>query len=202
MERPEAGDVGGPSMGELAADRSRGDGEMRAKAGGGSGGVVHGGQHGRSGGGGCVHRGDGWREPQQRASGQGGAQLCWPPGGVDDLRRVGVGCGIDDQSQVGVGRGRRGRWARSWRRLLARLGRAACRAPGLGAGRDEHAGAGAGAPGGAPGREAGGWRPAAGGRGVGWLGGQRPGGRPAAEGRQLGGKKPKPSSVIPCRKNP
>jgi hypothetical protein len=44
VERPEADDVGGPSMGELAADRSRGDG-----AGGGGGGVVHG--------------DNGWREP-------------------------------------------------------------------------------------------------------------------------------------------
>jgi hypothetical protein len=63
VERPEAGDVGGPSMGELAADRSRGDGELRARAGGGSGGVVHGG-----------HRGDGWRESQQ---GRGGARPGW-----------------------------------------------------------------------------------------------------------------------------
>lgn len=38
MERPKAGDVGVPSMGELAADRSRGDGA----------------------GGGVVHGGDGW----------------------------------------------------------------------------------------------------------------------------------------------
>jgi hypothetical protein len=54
-------------MGELAADRSRGDGEVHARAGGGSGGV-HGGQHGSSGGGGGrVHRGDGWRAPQQGA---------------------------------------------------------------------------------------------------------------------------------------
>jgi hypothetical protein len=37
VERPEAGDVGGPSTGELAADRSRGGG-----AGGDGGGVVHG----------------------------------------------------------------------------------------------------------------------------------------------------------------
>jgi hypothetical protein len=63
-ERPEADDVGGPSMGELAAERSRGDGEVRARAGGGSGDVVHGG-----------HRGDGWRKSQQGASGRGGALL-------------------------------------------------------------------------------------------------------------------------------
>jgi hypothetical protein len=52
VDRPKAGDVGGPSMGGLAADRSGGDG-----AGGGSSGVVHG--------------GDGWRESQQ------GAQPGW-----------------------------------------------------------------------------------------------------------------------------
>jgi hypothetical protein len=45
-------------MGELTADRSRGDG-----ADGGGGGVVHG--------------GDSWREPQQGASGQGGARPGW-----------------------------------------------------------------------------------------------------------------------------
>jgi hypothetical protein len=65
IERPEAGEVGGPSMGEAAADRSKGDGEVHARAGGGSGGV-HGSQHSRSGGGGGrVHRGDDWRAPQQ-----------------------------------------------------------------------------------------------------------------------------------------
>jgi hypothetical protein len=66
MKWPETGDVGGPSMGELAAERSRGDGEVRAWAGGsrgdgevrawaggGSGDVVHGG-----------HRGDGGRKAQ------------------------------------------------------------------------------------------------------------------------------------------
>jgi hypothetical protein len=53
MKWPETGDVGGPSMGELAAERSRGDGEVRAWAGGGSGDVVHGG-----------YRGDGWRKSQ------------------------------------------------------------------------------------------------------------------------------------------
>jgi hypothetical protein len=59
VEWPEAGDVGGPSMGELAADCSRGNGEVRAGTGGDSGGA-HGGQHGRSGGGGVrVHQGDG-----------------------------------------------------------------------------------------------------------------------------------------------
>jgi hypothetical protein len=52
-------------MGEAAADRSRGDGEVHARAGGGSGGV-HGSQHSRSGvGGGRVHRGDDWRAPQR-----------------------------------------------------------------------------------------------------------------------------------------
>jgi hypothetical protein len=51
VERPEAGDVGGPSMGELAADRSRGGG-----AGGDGGGVVHGDDGGRR-----HQRGEGWR---------------------------------------------------------------------------------------------------------------------------------------------
>jgi hypothetical protein len=59
VEWPEAGNVGGPSMGELAADCSRSNGEVHAGAGGDSGGA-HGGQHGRSGDGGVrVHRGDG-----------------------------------------------------------------------------------------------------------------------------------------------
>jgi hypothetical protein len=51
VERPEAGDVGGPSMGELAADRSRG-----GEAGGDGGGVVHGDDGGRR-----HRRGEGWR---------------------------------------------------------------------------------------------------------------------------------------------
>jgi hypothetical protein len=59
MERPEAGDVGGPSMGELAADRSRGYGELRARADGGCGGVVHG-----------SHRRDDWRESQESRGAQ------------------------------------------------------------------------------------------------------------------------------------
>jgi hypothetical protein len=56
MKGPETGDVGGPSMGELAADCSRGDGEVRGSGG------AHGGQHGPNGGGSVrVHRGDRWR---------------------------------------------------------------------------------------------------------------------------------------------
>jgi hypothetical protein len=61
VERPEAGDVGGPSMGELAADRSRGGG-----AGGDGGGVVHGDDGGRR-----HRRGEGWRcelQAQSRGS--------------------------------------------------------------------------------------------------------------------------------------
>jgi hypothetical protein len=55
VEWPEAGDVGGPSMGKRAADFSRGNRGVRRGAGG-----AHGGQHGRSGGDVVrVHRGDG-----------------------------------------------------------------------------------------------------------------------------------------------
>jgi hypothetical protein len=55
VERPETGDVGCPSMGERAADFSRGNGGVRRGAGG-----AQGGQHGRSGGDVVrVHRGDG-----------------------------------------------------------------------------------------------------------------------------------------------
>jgi hypothetical protein len=91
-ERPEAGDVGGPSMGELAADRSRGDGEVHSRAGGGSGGV-HGGQHGRSGGGGGrVHRGDGWRARARPKS-------AWAPG-------QGAGGGAGDWEGDGPAAGR------------------------------------------------------------------------------------------------
>jgi hypothetical protein len=52
VDRPKASDVGGPSMGELAAECSRGDGEVRARAGGDP--DVGSGRSG--GGGGCVHR--------------------------------------------------------------------------------------------------------------------------------------------------
>jgi hypothetical protein len=107
VERPEAGDVGAPSMGEAAADRGRGDGEVHARAGGGSGGV-HDSQHGRSGGsGGRVHRGDGWRVPQQG--------LCWRRGSagfpgastVGDRQVPGSG-GLGRRARDVAGRGRVG----------------------------------------------------------------------------------------------
>jgi hypothetical protein len=105
MGRPEAGDVGGPSMGEAAADRSRGDGEVHARAGGGSG-CVHGSQHSRSGGGGGrVHRGADWRTPQQGLRRTGGARLCWLPGGVDGRRRTGAASCRLRHGPVGEARG-------------------------------------------------------------------------------------------------
>jgi hypothetical protein len=81
MKGPETGDVGGPSMGELAADCSRGDGEVRGSGG------AHGGQHGPNGGGSVrVHRGDRWRGGSRPRSSR---RL--RPGGDASGRREGSG---------------------------------------------------------------------------------------------------------------
>jgi hypothetical protein len=118
-------------MGELAADCSRGDGEVRARAGGGSGGA-HGGQHGRSGGGGGrVHRGD-------DAAGGVGSVACLASRGVRLGRGRPGGCVLARSRRVsrlaGAASGRRIGWRRG--------GLGGSRAPGFarGAGRCSVAG--------------------------------------------------------------
>jgi hypothetical protein len=161
MERPEAGEVGGPSMGEAAADRSRGDGDVHARASGGSGGV-HGSQHSCSGGGGGrVHRGDDWRASQQglRWTGwdaallasrgrrrpetymcrvlQGWARMAWRlrPGPVGEVRG---GVGAPDRQATR----RPGPVAGAWAGAMALLGRGPL---GVGEGRRGGRGSGRGA---------------------------------------------------------
>jgi hypothetical protein len=241
VERPEAGDVGGPSMGELAVDRSRGNGEVRARAGGGSGGVVHGGQHGRSGGGGGdVHRGDGLRLGLECAGscwGRVASGLARLPGDLARrLRRRRGARGRSVSRLRRAARGRAGCWARSaalpgaasgaWARSVGSresgLGSARCVAASWRRSRERREEEGVG---GAGGRGCAG----AGGRSCAGAGGvARPRGRdmrgvsscgrvPTAgrergrclvaggwgpmAGREEGGKT-KPSSVIPCGKNP
>jgi hypothetical protein len=87
-ERPEAGDVGAPSMGELTADRNGGDG-----VGGGSGGVVHGGDGWRGATAGVVGSGWGTTGLGRSTAGRRGASTAGVESGAVTTARDGSGRG-------------------------------------------------------------------------------------------------------------
>jgi hypothetical protein len=100
VDRPKASDVGGPSMGELAAECSRGDGEVRARAGGDP--NVGSGRSG--GGGGGVHRAmkqQGWLDGDAVGSASG------QQGRLDGVV-AGAGCARAAGGAAATGRGRGG----------------------------------------------------------------------------------------------